>query len=103
MVVDMLGPAVGKSDGVGALHVAVAIGSLASIEVGVVVFIMDTVLIGVGLWVLLVDGGVVWGGCMVGGGGMDYRSRGMIGWGVVDWRSWGVIGWGVVDYRSWGV
>ena len=85
MVVDMLGPAVRKSNGVGALYVAVAISGLPGIEVCVVVFVMDTILEGVGLWVLLVDRGVVWGGCMVGGGGMDYRSRGMIGWGVVDW------------------
>merc|ERR1719507_1406089 len=68
MVVDVLDPAVGKSNGVRTLTLAGAIVGLSSVEVGVGVVVSDGVLVGVGgdlIGVHLDRGSVVGGGGVV--------------------------------------
>ena len=95
-VVDVLDPAVGKGDRVGALSIAGAVRALGGLEVGLGVVIGDGVGEGVGtlLGEVIGDisglgGGVVGGGVdhrgVVGGGGVNYRGnigRAAIHWGV---------------------
>ena len=101
VVVDVLDPAVGKSNGVRALTLACAIVGLGGVEVGVGVVVSDGVLVGVGgdlIGVHLDGGSVVGGGGVVdNGGGVD--NRGVVSRGSVDHRG-GVVSRGVVDNRG---
>ena len=102
VVVDMLGPAVGKSNRVGSSNVASSILGLNLVESSLGVVISNSVLEGVWLWGLIIglcmvsslDRGVVGSGGMVGRGGMDnrgvVRGRGMVGRGSMDSMSNGM-------------
>merc|ERR1719317_904906 len=72
MIVDVLGPAIGKEDRVGPLYIARAISALSGIEVGSRVIIMHSILVAVGFGLLLVGWCMM--RCMVGG------------WHVVRWK-----------------
>ena len=73
VVVDVLDPAVGKSNGVGTLTLAGAIVGLSSVEVGVGVVVSDGVLVGVGGDLIGVSLGLVGGGR-----GVSHRGRGVL-------------------------
>merc|ERR550539_1835744 len=77
MVGHMLGSSVRKEDRVGALHVPVSVRDLSSVEVGSMIIIVNTILVLVGTWFLLVD-----------------RGRGM-----VIGRGWSVVG-GVTNHPA---
>ena len=86
VVVDVLDPAVGKSNGVRTLTLAGAIVGLSSVEVGVGVVVSDGVLVGVG-------------GDLIGVHlSNSVGNRGMISRGSVD--NGGVISWSSVDHRG---
>merc|ERR1719412_3034034 len=72
-VLDVLGPAVRKSNRVGALDIAVVITSLSSVEGSLGVVVSNSVLEGVGLGGLVIGNGVVGGG-MVGGSGVVHSG-----------------------------
>ena len=79
VVVDVLDPAVGKSNGVRTLTLAGAIVGLSSVEVGVGVVVSYGVLVGVGgdlIGVHLDRGSVVGGGGSVGRGSMHHMVDG---------------------------
>ena len=102
MVVDVLDPAVGKSNGVRALTLAGAIVRLSSVEVGVGVVIGDGILVGVGgdlIGVHLDRGSVVGGGGVVDNRG-SVDNRGVVSGGSVNHRS-GVVSRGsMVNHRG---
>jgi len=105
VVVDMLGPAVGKSNRVGSSNVASSILGLNLVEGSLGVVISNSVLEGVWLWGLIIGLSVVSSlhRSMVGGRGMVGRSsmddRGMVGGSSMDNR--GVVrGRGVVGGRG---
>ena len=116
VVVDMLGPAVGKSNRVGSSNVASSILGLNLVEGSLGVVISNSVLEGVWLWGLIIDlcmvssldRGVVGSGGMVGRGGMDNRGvvggRGMVSRGSMDdrgvVRGRGMVGGGSMDSMS---
>ena len=86
VVVDVLDPAVGKSNGVRTLTLAGAIVGLSSVEVGVGVVVSDGVLVGVGRDLIVVHLS------------NSVGNRGMISRGSVD--NGGVISWSSVDHRG---
>jgi len=101
VVVDVLDPAVGKSNGVRTLTSAGAIIRLGSVEVGVGVVVSDGVLVGVGgdlIGVHLDRGSVVGGGGVVDKRG-SVDNRGVVGRGSMDNGS-GVVSRGMVDHGS---
>ena len=94
VVVDVLDPAVGKSNGVRALTLAGAVIGLSSVEVGVGVVIGDSVLVGVGGDLIRVH---LSGGSVVGRGGVVDNRGGVHDWSGVVSRSSVDNGGGVVD------
>jgi len=101
VVVDVLDPAVGKSNGVRTLTLAGAIIGLSSVEVGVGVVVSDGVLVGVGgdlIGVHLDRGSVVSGGGVVDNRG-SVNNGGVVSRRSVDHGS-SVVGRGVVDNRG---
>ena len=112
-VLDMLGPAIRKSNAVGSSHGTVAISSLSSVELGLGVVISNSILESIRCGLLLVDRGsmvgrlggrVVGGGSRVVGGSM-VDGRGMVDYGgMVDNRgvmdNRGMVDRGMVDNRG---
>jgi len=97
VVVDVLDPAIGKSNGIRTLTLAGAIIGLSSVEVGLGVVVSDGVLVGVGgdlIGVHLDRGSVVGGGGVVDNRGSVDNRGGMVGRGMVD------NGGSVVDNRG---
>jgi len=87
VVVDVLGPAVGEVDRVGALGVTGTVAALSGVEVGSRVVVSHSVVVGVGGDLIRVDfsNSVSDRGGMVGRGGVDHRG-GMDHRGGVDHR-----------------
>ena len=74
VVVDMLGPAVGEVDGVGALGISLTVAGLGSVEVGVGIVVSYGVLVGVGQNLISIGLSVVGSGCVVGRGSAAVAS-----------------------------
>jgi len=109
LVVDMLGTAIRKSNGVRSGSIAIAITSLGSIESSIGVVISNSVGVSVRRgfirisWLSMVGRGVVDNRGMVSRSSVD--NRGMVdNWGVVSWGSMvdnrGMVSWGSVDNRG---
>jgi len=109
VVVDSLGPAIGKSDSVGSSDNTVSVVVLLLVEGSLAVVISHGVGEGVGAglskvvsnvsslhWGVVGGGGVVDNGGVVGGGGVDNGSS-VVGWGGVVDDGGGVVGGSVVD------
>jgi len=98
-VLNVLGPAIGKSNRVAARHSTVGIRCLGSVELGLGVVISNTILKSIRGGLLLLN---ISGGGMVGGGGMVDGSMGNDGGGVHGvGNNRGVIrGRGMVDNRG---
>jgi hypothetical protein len=100
-VLNVLGPAIGKSNRVAARDGTVGIGCLGSVESGLGVVISNTILIGIRSGLLLHGGVAISGGGVVDNGSVgkdgggetgEGNDRGVVrGWGMVD--NWGVV-WG---------
>jgi len=116
LVVDMLGTAIRKSNGVRSGSIAIAITSLGSIESSIGVVISNSVGVSVRRgfirisWLSMVGRGVVDNRGMVSRSSVD--NRGVVdNWGMISWGSmvdnWGMVSWGSVDNRgsmvNWGV
>jgi len=107
-VLNVLGPAIGKSNRVAARDGTVGIGCLGSVESGLGVVISNTILIGIRSGLLLHSGvAISGGGGMVDNGGMGNDGGGVNGVGNnrggVDGvgNNWGVVrGRGMVDNRG---
>ena len=92
VVVDVLGPAVGESHGVGALGIAGAIAGLSGVEGRLGVVIGHSIGVGVGKHLISVCLGMVGRGSVVG------RGRSVVGRGSLNYGS--MVGRGGVDHMS---
>ena len=92
VVVDVLGPAVGESHGVGALGIAGAIAGLSGVEGRLGVVIGHSIGVGVGKHLISVGLGMVGRGSVVG------RGRSVVGRGSLNYGS--MVGRGGVNHRG---